>query len=74
MTVNLEEDDSIVSALNRIAENQEETNSLLAKIGGHYDSIVPVMKRNQNRAEALAEEQEKGFAQGLKDMFTPQEH
>ena len=69
-----EEDDSIVSALNRIAENQEETNSLLAKIGGHYDSIVPVMKRNQTRAEALAEEQEKTFAQGIKDIFRPQEN
>jgi len=74
MTVNIEEDDSIVSALNRIAENQEETNQLLAKIGGHYDSIVPVMKRNQVRAEDIAEEQEKTFAQGIKDIFRPQEH
>tara|TARA_R110000822_G_scaffold16608_1_gene56295 strand:- start:23 stop:265 length:243 start_codon:yes stop_codon:yes gene_type:complete len=80
MTVNLEEDDSIVSALNRIAENQEETNSLLAKIGGHYDSIVPVMKRNQTRAEALAEEQEKqgefGWGDYLnpKKVFRPQEN
>ena len=74
MTVNLEEDDSIVSALNRIAENQEETNSLLARIGGHYDSIVPIMKRNQVRAEDIAQEQEKTFTQGIKDIFRPQEH
>jgi len=74
MTVNIEEDDSIVSALNRIAENQEETNQLLAKIGGHYDSIVPIMKRNQVRVENVAEEQEKTFTQGIKDIFRPQEH
>ena len=74
MTVNIEEDDSIVSALNRIAENQEETNQLLARIGGHYDSIVPIMKRNQVRVENVAEEQEKTFTQGIKDIFRPQEH
>ena len=74
MTVNIEEDDSIVSALNRIAENQEETNQLLARIGGHYDSIVPKMKRNQVRAENIADEQEKTFTQGIKDIFRPQEH
>ena len=61
MTVNLEEDDSIVSALNRIAENQEETNQLLARIGGHYDSIVPVMKRNAVRVEEAQEKAEKHY-------------
>ena len=66
MTVNLEEDDSIVSALNRIAENQEETNQLLARIGGHYDSIVPVMKRNAVRVE---EAQEKAESSILGNLF-----
>jgi|TARA_R100001163_G_C5006920_1_gene154137 hypothetical protein len=65
MTVNLEEDDSIVSALNRIAENQEETNQLLARIGGHYDSIVPVMKRNAVRVEEAQEKAESSFLGNL---------
>jgi|TARA_R100000900_G_scaffold16507_1_gene14282 hypothetical protein len=65
MTVNLEEDDSIVSALNRIAENQEETNQLLARIGGHYDAIVPVMKRNAVRVEEAQEKAESSFLGNL---------
>ena len=64
----------IVEALNRIAENQEDTNALLTKIGGHYDAIVPVMKRNQVRAEQHAEEMDRGFAQQVKDILRPQEN
>jgi hypothetical protein len=67
-------DDTISQALNRIADNQEEMNDTLKRIANHYDGVVPVMTRNQKRAEVMAEEQEKGFAQGLKDMFAPQEH
>ena len=67
-------DDTISQALNRIADNQEEMNDTLKRIANHYDGVVPVMTRNAKRAEDMAEEQEKGFAQGLKDMFAPQEH
>ena len=67
-------DDSITQALNRIADNQEELNDTLKKILGHYNSVVPVMTRNAKRAEEMAEEQEKGFAQHVKNIFAPQEH
>ena len=67
-------DQSITEALNRIAENQEEMNSILTRIANHYDGVVPVMTRNAKRAEAMADEQEKGFAQSLKNIFSPQEH
>ena len=67
-------DQSITEALNRIAENQEEMNSILNRIASHYDGVVPVMTRNAKRAEAMADEQEKGFAQSVKNIFAPQEH
>ena len=67
-------DDSITQALNRIAENQEEMNITLNRIANHYDGVVPVMTRNAKRAEAMADEQEKGFAQHVKNIFAPQEH
>ena len=67
-------DQSISEALNRIADNQEEMIDVLKRIANHYDGVVPVMTRNAKRAENMAEEQEKGFAQGFKDMFAPQEH
>ena len=67
-------DDSITQAINRVADNQEEMIDVLKRIADHYDGVVPVMTRNAKRAESMAEEQEKGFTQGLKDMFAPQEH
>ena len=67
-------DQSITEALNRIAENQEEMNATLTRIANHYDGVVPVMTRNAKRAEAMADEQEKGFAQSVKNIFSPQEH
>jgi len=67
-------DDTIAQALNRIADNQEEMNDILKAILGHYNSVVPVMTRNAKRAEEMAEEQEKGFAQHVKNIFAPQEH
>ena len=65
-------DDSISQALNRIAENQEELNDTLKQILGHYNSVVPVMKRNADRSEDMAKAQEEGFAQGFKNIFSPQ--
>ena len=67
-------DQSITEALNRIAENQEEMNSILTRIANHYDGVVPVMTRNAKRAESMAEEQERSFGQQVKDIFSPQEH
>jgi len=67
-------DDTISQALNRIADGIEESNALLDRIANHYDGVVPIMTRNQKRAEALAEEQEQTFAQGIKNIFSPQEH
>ena len=67
-------DDSINQALNRIADNQEEMNDILKAILGHYNSVVPVMTRNAKRAEEMADEQEKGFTQHVKNIFAPQEH
>ena len=67
-------DDTICQALNRIADNQEEMNETLKAILGHYNSVVPVMTRNAKRAEEMVEEQEKGFAQQVKNIFSPQEH
>jgi len=67
-------DDTISQALNRIADQLEENGETLKRIANHYDGVVPVMTRNAKRAEAHAEEQEKGFTQQVKDMFAPQEH
>tara|TARA_Y100001973_G_C5141790_1_gene303329 strand:- start:841 stop:1116 length:276 start_codon:yes stop_codon:yes gene_type:complete len=67
-------DESISSALNRIADNQEEMNETLKRIANHYDGVVPVMTRNAKRAESQAEELERGFAQQVKDIFRPQEN
>jgi hypothetical protein len=64
-------DDTIAQALNRIADGLEENNEVLKRIANHYDGVVPVMTRNAKRVEEAHEEQEKGFTQGLKDMFTP---
>ena len=67
-------DDQINQALNRIAAAIEENGETLKRIADHYDGVVPVMTRNAKRAEAMAEDQEKGFAQSVKNIFTPQEH
>ena len=67
-------DDQINQALNRIADAIEENGETLKRIADHYDGVVPVMTRNAKRAEAMADEQEKGFAQSVKNIFTPQEH
>ena len=67
-------DDTIAQALNRVADAIEENGETLKRIADHYDGVVPVMTRNAKRAEAMADEQEKGFAQSVKSIFAPQEH
>ena len=67
-------DDTIAQALTRIADAIEENGETLKRIANHYDGVVPVMTRNAKRAEDMAEEAEKGFAQSVKNIFAPQEH
>ena len=67
-------DQDINLALNRIADAIEENGETLKRIADHYDGIVPVMTRNAKRAEEMVNEQEKGFAQSVKNIFSPQEH
>jgi len=67
-------DKDLIHVLERIATAIEESNDTLSAIAHHYDSVVPVMKRNAVRAEQHAEEMEKGFTQQVKNIFSPQEH
>ena len=67
-------DDTIAQALTRIADAIEENGETLKRIADHYDGVVPVMTRNAKRAEVMAEEQEKGFGQQIKDIFRPVEN
>ena len=67
-------DDTIAQALTRIADAIEENGEILKRIADHYDGVVPVMTRNAKRAEVMAEEQEKGFGQQIKDIFRPVEN
>ena len=67
-------DDTIAQALTRIADAIEENGETLKRIADHYDGVVPVMTRNAKRAENMAEEQEKGFGQQIKDIFRPVEN
>ena len=67
-------DQDLIRVLEKIANTLEENNAVLNRIADHYDGGVPVMTRNAKRAEAMADEQEKGFAQSVKNIFSPQEH
>ena len=66
-------DQTITEALNRIAENQEEMNATLTRIANHYDGVVPVMTRNQQRVEKAHEEdinEPKQWDDKLKSIFS----
>ena len=62
-------DESISSALNRIADNQEEMNETLKRIANHYDGVVPVMTRNANRVEKAQMEVEEDNRSPLDKMY-----
>jgi len=47
---------AIVDALNRIHEALEDNNDVLKRIANHYDSVVPVMKRNADAVEESRED------------------
>ena len=51
-------DESINTALNRIADAIEENNEVLNRIASHYDGVVPVMTRNAKRVEEAHVESE----------------
>ena len=72
----LPEDSSnpIVEVLKEIADSLDKNTEILNRICSHYDSVVPVMARNAKRAEEMVKEEEKGFAQSVKNIFAPQEH
>jgi len=62
-------DDTITQALNRIADNQEEMNETLKKILGHYNSVVPPMKENTDRANKYGRmAEEKGIVDEAEEM------
>ena len=67
-------DETIAQALNRIADSIEESNDTLKSILGHYNNVVPVMKRNSDRVEKAHEQQDDSFGQQVKDIFRPQEN
>ena len=67
-------DQDLIRVLEKIANTLEENNAVLNRIADHYDGVVPVMTRNAKRAEVMAEEQEKGFTQHVKDIFRPVEN
>ena len=72
-----EDEDTLVTALSRIAEAIEDNSDILKGIKAHYDGIVPVMTRNANRAEEMTEEMAKAEDSkfSLQNIFgTPQEH
>ena len=44
-------DEDLIRVLEKIASNLEQSNETLNRIADHYDGVVPVMTRNQNRVE-----------------------
>ena len=70
-------DDSIIQALNRIADVIEENNIVLNRIANHYDGVVPVMTRNAKRVEKAHEEDDKEskgnlYSNMIRDIMKPQ--
>ena len=63
--VNMVVDESINTALNRIADAIEENNEVLNRIASHYDGVVPVMTRNAKRVEEAHEKAESSFLGNL---------
>ena len=72
-----EDEDTLVTALSRIAEAIEDNSDILKGIKAHYDGIVPVMTRNAKKAEEMTEEMAKADETkfSLQNIFgTPQEN
>ena len=64
-----EDEDTLVTALSRIAEAIEDNTDILKGIKAHYDGVVPVMTRNAKRIEEIQTQEEKGFTLGKKSLL-----
>jgi len=64
-----EDEDTLVTALSRIAEAIEDNSEILKGIKAHYDGVVPVMTRNAKRIEDIQTKEEKGFTEQVRGIF-----
>jgi hypothetical protein len=64
-----EDEDTLVTALSRIAEAIEDNTDILKGIKAHYDGVVPVMTRNAKRIEEIQTKEEKGFTEQVRGIF-----
>ena len=64
-----EDEDTLVTALSRIAEAIEDNSDILKGIKAHYDGVVPIMTRNAKRAEDIHKEAENSFSNQVKSIF-----
>tara|TARA_E500000318_G_scaffold20031_1_gene20684 strand:+ start:548 stop:760 length:213 start_codon:yes stop_codon:yes gene_type:complete len=64
-----EDEDTLVTALSRIAEAIEDNTDILKGIKAHYDGVVPVMTRNAKRIEEIQTQEEKGFTEQVRGIF-----
>ena len=68
-------DDQINQALNRIADALEENGATLNKILAHYNSVVPPMKENADRANKYGRmAEEKGIVDEAEEMRVNGQH
>jgi hypothetical protein len=65
-----EDEDTLVTALSRIAEAIEDNTDILKGIKAHYDGVVPVMTRNAKRIEEIQTEQDKTFPEQMRSIFS----
>ena len=64
-----EDEDTLVTALSRIAEAIEDNSEILKGIKAHYDGVVPVMTRNAKRIEDIQTKEEKGYTEQVRGIF-----
>ncbi len=64
-----EDEDTLVTALSRIAEAIEDNTDILKGIKAHYDGVVPVMTRNAKRIEEIQTQEENGFTEQVRGIF-----
>ena len=62
-------DDHLTQAVNRVADAIEENTLIVAKILAHYNSVVPSMKENTDRANKYGRmAEEKGIVDEAEEM------
>ena len=62
-------DQDLIRVLEKISNALEENTTILNRIADHYDGVVPVMTRNQNRVEKAHEEVEAEPRSPLDKMY-----